>query len=376
MDISNIIFKKISGEISLEEQRSLDAWLGESDSHKKMYQDILNSGDIPNDYRIYKDIDVNQRWHQFRKTYVNSSHTARIIKLRPWLVSAIGIAAMVAIVIGISFLHHTPTLKTSQPVAVSHAVKEAIAKSEHNGRCEAQVIIDGNAVKVSSRLSDSILAAVMQGKSIDCEVKTEDTKEFWMTLPDGTRVHLDGGTRIAYTSDFGVSSRTVYLHGTAFFYVAKNKDLAFIVKTDNGDVKEYGTEFNVEASSRRTSVVLVSGSVSLQSGNESEKMLKPSHRGDMEKGKTVSIEPCDVRPYVAWNEGRFVFDDCSLDILFRLLDKWYGTTTSFAIPSLKNIKVTGTFDKYQQPSDIWQAVEVAGNVKITGDGKNMMIDEK
>ena len=41
---------------------------------------------------------------------------------------------------------------------------------------------------------------------------------------DGSKVHLNSGSRIRYPKKFGLSERKVYLEGEAWFEVAKNKN--------------------------------------------------------------------------------------------------------------------------------------------------------
>ena len=68
-----------------------------------------------------------------------------------------------------------------------------------------------------------------------------------LTLPDGTLVWLNAGTRIAFSSDFSGKERIVYLEGEAYFEVAHNPDKAFRVNAGNLSVTALGTIFNVTA---------------------------------------------------------------------------------------------------------------------------------
>lgn len=75
---------------------------------------------------------------------------------------------------------------------------------------------------------------------------TKKDKEFWMVLDDGTYVHLNYNTTLIYPNHFVGSERKVKLKGEAYFIVANDsKKRPFIVETANGDVHDYGTEFNV-----------------------------------------------------------------------------------------------------------------------------------
>ena len=68
-----------------------------------------------------------------------------------------------------------------------------------------------------------------------------------MQLPDGTRVWINSCTTLEYAENYGHSNRSIYLDGEAYFEVAKNKDLPFVVKANGIDVKAIGTAFNVSA---------------------------------------------------------------------------------------------------------------------------------
>ena len=66
------------------------------------------------------------------------------------------------------------------------------------------------------------------------------------TLPDGTLATLNSGTTLSYRRTFGWRTRTVRLHGEAFFDVTTDAD-PFRVQTFNSTVTVLGTRFNVRA---------------------------------------------------------------------------------------------------------------------------------
>ena len=111
------------------------------------------------------------------------------------------------------------------------------------------------------------------------KVTTYHDKEFWLTLPDGSLIHLGRDTRIVYPERFDIDSRDVYLEGEAYFIIARNPACRFVVHTPVATTTVYGTEFNVSArSDTLCSVVLVKGSVGVTSwsGNEQMRVLQNS----------------------------------------------------------------------------------------------------
>lgn len=66
-----------------------------------------------------------------------------------------------------------------------------------------------------------------------------------LTLPDGSKVWLNSGSKLKYGKDFNQNSRTVFLAGEAFFDVAASRFKPFDVVTGRFTVRAVGTEFNV-----------------------------------------------------------------------------------------------------------------------------------
>lgn len=370
--ISEIIFKKLCGTISPAEQEELDAWLSQSEEHRSMFQDILDVEDISSTYRQWEGIDLEKRWREFRSRYVDAGHR-RLLWLARVAAALIIVVSITAITLNIDYSSRHVTKK---PIPVSQTVQEAIKSSSKAGRNVARMMVGDKTIDVAGRQSDSILAAVMAGESSDCEIITEKSKEFWMSLPDGSRIHLDGGSRIAYTSEFGTTTRTLYLHGSAYFFIAHDDKLPFIVKTDYGDIRDFGTQFVVDTQGSSTTVALVSGSVGITSKSGMECTLKPSQKADINGRGELTVGPCDVRQYIAWNEGRYIFDDLRLDKLFNVIDKWYDTNTTFASPDLQGIHVTGNFDRYKDIDDILEAITIVAHVDAKRDGSNIYIGKR
>ena len=70
---------------------------------------------------------------------------------------------------------------------------------------------------------------------------TSKGEKSYLQLPDGTRVWINSCTTLEYAENYGHSNRSIYLDGEAYFEVAKNKDLPFVVKANGIDVKAIGT---------------------------------------------------------------------------------------------------------------------------------------
>jgi len=77
---------------------------------------------------------------------------------------------------------------------------------------------------------------------------TDNTHRTTVTLPDGTVVQLNAGSRLEITeATFNRQKREVWLSGEAFFEVAKNPEKPFIIHTGTMQTTVRGTSFNVKA---------------------------------------------------------------------------------------------------------------------------------
>lgn len=74
-----------------------------------------------------------------------------------------------------------------------------------------------------------------------CEVIAGSLQKSEVSLPDGSKVWLNSDSRIAYSMTFGTADRTITLHGEAYFDVAKNEQIPFIVNSSGLSVKALGT---------------------------------------------------------------------------------------------------------------------------------------
>lgn len=78
-----------------------------------------------------------------------------------------------------------------------------------------------------------------------------------------------------------------FLSGEAYFDVVKNDRKPFIVETDLGNIKVYGTEFNVKrySADRQLKATLVEGSIGFSNDHVAELKLQPGYQLSLTEGK-------------------------------------------------------------------------------------------
>lgn len=271
--------------------------------------------------------------------------------------------------------------RVEQP-KLSAEVMAAIQRAEQSGKNQAVVTIDGQPVSVSSEEAIAKAQAVNTHHSTtasqDRTVTTHHDSEFWMTLEDGTRVHLNYGTQLTYPIHFSGDTREVELQGEAYFFVAKDKSRPFIVHTPNGDVRQYGTEFNINTRDEigATRVVLVNGSIGITPRGGTESMMRPNDMAILQPGEPEPvISQVDIMPYIAWNTGTFMFDDCTLEQLMRVLGHWYNKRVEFNDDAIREMRFTGEIDKYESILPTMKAIHKVTGLRIEIRGKEIIISE-
>lgn len=164
-------------------------------------------------------------------------------------------------------------------------------------------------------------------------------------LFDGTEVWLNSGSRFRYPGEFNRDEREVFLTGEAFFKVAPDRHLPFVVKTGKMEVEVLGTSFNISAyrDENQQSVVVVEGEVQINS-EDGEKLgeLTPGYGAVMNNySPGVQIEKVRTDLYTGWKNGKVVFEQERLGEIAGKLERWYNVEIRFESEELKSYRVTG-----------------------------------
>lgn len=265
---------------------------------------------------------------------------------------------------------------------VEKQISESLAEVGPGSSRAVLVLSDGNEISLDSTVSnrlavgESAVAAVTgnhisykaNSQTASVQYNTLLTKrggEYRIVLEDGTKVHLNATSQLKYPVVFTDKERVVHLQGEAYFEVAPDKARPFYVVTDQMKIRQYGTAFNVNAyPGSNTEVVLVRGSIGVTVGDK-ERTLVPGQLAKVHAGSNLlSIKEVDAESYVAWNDGRFFFDNQSLKDIATVLSRWYDVEIQFVKGSIQYLHFTGSLDRYDTIEPIIQAISRAADVKV------------
>lgn len=168
-----------------------------------------------------------------------------------------------------------------------------------------------------------------------------------LTLPDGTNVWVNANSTIRYPINFNKTERMVCVDGQAYFEVAQNKKVPFIVKSPQVMIQVIGTKFDVCDYSREEGnfhATLMEGSMKVFLKNEKQKqvMLEPEDKAHINSGKLIVTRVTDFSQY-QWKEGLISFKNESFGEIIRIFERIYDMQIVMDNTATADIVYTGKF---------------------------------
>ncbi len=379
--ISDLLYKKIVGSLTEAEQQELDAWSEGSDHRKEYMTRLLDPAFLEEERRQLKAIDSEGAMQRMLFRLGKEKHTSFFTAHSTFF----KVAAAIAVILTVGTMVWWNRYSTVVPPELTPDVQLAMQRSMENGHQEAvieEILTDEHGRPMAYDSKDKRVAPKSQDKGSTVgemlaarRVTTHHDKEYWITLSDGTLVHLNYNSSVIYPEKFSGDTRDVILDGEAYFMVAKDRRHPFVVHTPNGDVKEYGTEFNVNTRAEKgTEVVLIEGSISVIPVKGKEHMMQPGQMAQLTSSEhALSITQTDIVPYVAWNTGKFSFKDESIDKIMNVIGRWYGYRVEFANDKLKDVKLSGNYDRYDNISTTLESLEIVTGLHLSIDDNSIII---
>jgi len=283
---------------------------------------------------------VREEWNKFLSQEERIEKEKKRISIRKtkrtlWISVGMTVAA---IFIGMLFLplleEPLPTPPVSKPLLVllkeskEHEIK--IEETDEREQKISEYNLATEPVNKQGAILSSKQADYTQVKSRTSQMKVSIPrgKTYHITLNDGTEVWLNAGSRLLFPNHFDGETRSVTLHGEAYFKVAKDEKKPFVVVTDQLATYVLGTEFNVKAyEGSESHVTLVKGSVKVEIPKvQKEILLSPGEDIACLHDGTCTVEQVDTERYIQWMAGYFYFDNVCLKDILKELGYWYNLT--------------------------------------------------
>jgi ferric-dicitrate binding protein FerR (iron transport regulator) len=329
------IIRFLQGKSSIVEIQDLSAWIEASEEHRRQFDEIRTIWLQTSDHASAGEFDATKGWNTIEATLREKSDD-----------------------------------RTARPAGIN-----------------ARRILRYAAVLVSvfalgALLTWMVFPVLHSGSSAQyVEVKVPQGSRSQVTLPDGSVVWLNAGSRLSYPQYFNDKDRTVSLEGEGYFDVQSNAKKPFIVQTSHLDVKALGTVFNVKAYPDEDEIVttLVEGKVVVENKapgkdrfvyklapaqnityyKSSERMSSIGHTAQDEQQTTA---PAGVQPperaklarlnkhvntelYTSWKDDNWVVEGVTLNDFAKMLERRYNTSIRFQSDAIRDYRFTGTIRK-------------------------------
>lgn len=216
--------------------------------------------------------------------------------------------------------------------------------------------------QIQSNFSDIVVEAPLGSK----------TK---LTLPDGSTVWLNAGSKMVYSQGFGVSDRRLVFQGEGYFEVEKNDEMPFLVQTHDVNVTVVGTKFNFRnyPEDEEAVVELLEGKVALENQLKEEvvRYLSPNEKMVLHKATgEMDITSTKVKEATLWTESILLFDEDLLPDIVRELERSYHVQIEIENEDLKQTRFYGQFNLLEQTIyDVLDMLSETGKLKYHEEGK-------
>lgn len=215
-----------------------------------------------------------------------------------------------------------------------------------------------------------------QSEAINNSIETQNSRcklvvpsgfMYSIELSDGTVVTLNAGSTLQYQERFEGATREVEIQGEGYFKVAK-ADKPFIIKTNLGNIRVYGTEFNLKSDGvSRIETVLIRGSVGVEITGFDEVMMTPNQMITFDNDhKKMEIRNVNTNNYTQWKDNNFNYNNYSLESVLNDISSWYNVPIQCS-ETIKGLNITFFSKRDTNIEEIFNIVELGANVKFKKD---------
>lgn len=351
----------------------------------ELIRDLQADGMISSAHNLFNKLNEDIAWNK-----VKSSSPVKQIKLIPMLLKYAAVFLLPVLILAGGIFYYT---KNNRPLPLSEAKLQPT-----NHKKATLILADGSKLELSEHPNKEL--AEVAGTSIinrNKELLSYNANgnstgervfnkliiprgaEYKLALADGTTVMINSASVLRFPVNINASnSRDVYLEkGEAYFQVAKNPNKPFVVHVNGMDIKVLGTTFNVNTYSKTIRTTLVEGKVEAKSTNNQTTILAPNQQAIFNhQTNTLTKVNVDVMPYVAWANGKIVFEEATLDEVMAQLSLWYDYDVEFQSEKIKQSHFSGEIERYKDISVILNIIEQTGGVKFSIKNRRIYVDQR
>ena len=198
--------------------------------------------------------------------------------------------------------------------------------------------------------------------------------QYQVELPDGTRVWLNAASSLRFPTAFVGAERRVEISGEAYFEVAKNKAMPFVVSVNGTEVHVLGTHFNVMAYSEegKIATTLFEGSVQVSKAGKKHVIVPGQQAVWKENGDFNLNGDVDLEEVVSWKNGQFHFNNADIKVIMRQIARWYDVDVEYR-DNLSETQLGGIVSRKEDLRQLLSYFEMTGKVKFNLEGRKIIV---
>ncbi len=194
-----------------------------------------------------------------------------------------------------------------------------------------------------------------------------------VTLPDNSKVFLNGESSIEYNPYWWNFNRHLTFKGEAFFEVEKGSE--FSVLSKNGATQVLGTSFNILARNDIYEVFCKTGKVKVSGGSDSKIILPGTLAVLSLKGYFEISENVKSEEVLAWRTNEFIFNTTPLTEVIQELERYYNVTIKTLNLKLEEMLFTGSLSREASLDEVLESVCFSFNLHVDKSGNIYTLSE-
>ena len=380
-EISALIYKSLSGDITREEQLMLDAWKNASERNLELYEKICSDKVMQDKIKLYSGSNVQTAFDSFirrrekkntrRRLVVRISRYAAIIALPLFVVLFYFNRAEIGDGL-LELSENTVPVKRNAPVLTLSNGQEMILYNQDI------TLNEENGVRITMKTTGGMQYNTSDSTKSEMVYNTLTTPsqcDFMFTLADGTRVWLNAKSSLRYPVAFTGNERVVYAEGEIYLEVAKDRKHPFFVVLNGMKVEVLGTSFNINsyADENFAEVTLVEGHVAAHVDDDSYDLLPNRQLRWDKENQSVDIKMVNVNDYIAWKEGHYIFKGRMLSEVAKVLQRWYDVEVVFEDEESAKVIYTGVVYKEENFDVFIQRLRETSSLSCRMEGDKLYV---